>query len=125
MMQILLKASDREKGIFLVSDALAPIGLQDGVYPWDDRQIQVTDGTARLLDGTLSGTTLPLLQGVTNLVRWGVCDVDTAILLATEAPRKAIGLPGFSVGQKATLLRWREGKELTWQRIDLGSHFRF
>jgi N-acetylglucosamine-6-phosphate deacetylase len=120
MIQLLFKASDGEKGIFLVSDALAPIGLEDGLYPWDERQIRVTEGTARLADGTLAGTTLPLLEGVKNLVKWGVCGVEKGILLATEAPRKAISMTGFSVGQKATFLRWHEGEELTWQRIDLG-----
>lgn len=106
MIQLLLRAGCYEKGIFLVSDALAPIGLPDGIYPWDTRQIEVKNGTARLPDGTLSGTTLPLLVGVENLVRWGSCGVEEAITLATDAPRKAIGLPGLAVGQPAQLLRW-------------------
>ncbi|WP_414753905.1 N-acetylglucosamine-6-phosphate deacetylase [Anabaena sp. CCY 9910] len=117
MLQILLRAS---QGIFLVSDALAPLGLTDGVYPWDSRQIEVQGGTARLPDGTLSGTTLPLLVGVENLVNWEICDVETALLLATDAPRKAIGLPGMTPGQPANLLRWHwdsHGKKLTWQRL--------
>lgn len=118
MLQILLRASS-EKGLFLVSDALSPLGLPDGVYPWDTRQIEVKNGTARLPDGTLSGTTLPLLVGVQNLVKWG-CDVETAIILATEAPRQAIGLPGISPNQPAKLLRWHwdeATKQLTWQRL--------
>ena len=106
MLEIVLRASNYDRGIFLVSDALSPIGLADGVYPWDERQITVTKGTARLADGTLSGTTLPLLVGVDNLVKWG-CDIEAAIAMATESPRKAIGLPGISVGQQANLLRWR------------------
>ncbi|MBH8563341.1 N-acetylglucosamine-6-phosphate deacetylase [Nostoc sp. CENA67] len=117
MLQILLRAS---KGLFLVSDALAPLGLPDGVYPWDSRQIEVKNGTARLPDGTLSGTTLPLLVGVQNLVKWGICDVETAILLATDAPRQALALPGITKSQAANLLRWHwdEGTtELTWQRL--------
>ena len=120
MIQLLLRAGDYEKGLFLVSDALAPLGLPDGVYPWDTRQIEVKAGTARLADGTLSGTTLPLLVGVENLVKWGVCNVEKAINLATEAPRKAINLPGISVGQSTQLLRWhlKEGtNQLTWQRL--------
>jgi N-acetylglucosamine-6-phosphate deacetylase len=125
VMRVLLRASDPGTSVFLVSDALAPVGLGDGSYPWDDRQIQVTGGTARLADGTLAGTTLPLLQGVVNLVRWGVCDVPTAIAMGTETPRKAIGLPGFAAGRAATLLRWHAGEELTWQRIDLGEHLPF
>ncbi|MEH2273049.1 MAG: N-acetylglucosamine-6-phosphate deacetylase [Nostoc sp.] len=120
MLQILLRASYQEKGLFFVSDALSPLGLPDGVYPWDSRQIEVKNGTARLADGTLSGTTLPLLVGVQNLVKWGICDVETAILLATDAPRQAIGLPGIAKSQPANLLRWHwdeATKELTWQRL--------
>ncbi|MEH2182899.1 N-acetylglucosamine-6-phosphate deacetylase [Nostoc sp.] len=120
MLQILLRASYQEKGLFLVSDALSPLGLSDGIYPWDSRQIAVQNGTARLADGTLSGTTLPLLVGVQNLVKWGICDVETAILLATDAPRQAIGLPGIAKSQPANLLRWHwdeATKELAWQRL--------
>ena len=120
MLKILLRASNFESGIFLVSDALAPIGLADGIYPWDSRQIEVIQGTARLPDGTLSGTTLPLLVGVKNLVEWGICDVGQAIAMATESPRQAIGLPGMSVGQPARFLRWHWNeieRILTWQRL--------
>ena len=120
MLQILLRASHQAQGLFLVSDALAPLGLPDGVYPWDSRQIEVKNGTARLLDGTLSGTTLPLLVGVQNLVNWGVCDLESAITLATNAPRKAINLPGIISSPAANLLRWyrdENTKQLTWQRL--------
>ncbi|GAB1542047.1 N-acetylglucosamine-6-phosphate deacetylase [Scytonema sp. NUACC21] len=131
VLQILLRASipDAQKeihqslwdGLFLVSDALAPLGLPDGVYPWDNRQIEVTQGTARLFDGTLSGTTLPLLTGVQNLVKWEICNVDRAISLATAAPRSAIGLPTILYSASATqLLRWHlkeSTKELSWQRL--------
>ncbi len=111
-----------EGKIFLVSDALAPIGLPDGVYPWDTRQIEVKNGTAQLSDGTLAGTTRPLLTGVENLVQWGVCEVGEAIALATEAPRIAISLPGFAAGQPAQLLRWHLDEttsKLTWERLIL------
>lgn len=130
MLQILLGASHSPLdkggkggiGLFLVSDALSPLGLPDGVYPWDSRQIEVKNGTARLADGTLSGTTLPLLVGVQNLVKWGICDVETAIALACDAPRKAIGLSGMDANQPANLLRWRwdeATKQLTWQRLSI------
>lgn len=129
MLELLLKAGGYEQGIFLVSDALAPLGLPDGFYPWDKRQIKVKNGTAQLPDGTLAGTTLPLLAGVQNLVRWGICDVESgiafgvgeAIALATEAPRQAINLSGLDLGTSATqLLRWHldeSTKKLTWERL--------
>ena len=118
MLEIVLKASNYDRGIFIVSDALSPMGLPDGVYPWDEREITVTKGTARLADGTLSGTTLPLLTGVSNLVGWG-CDIEKAIAMATESPRKAIDLSGMAIGQTASLLRWywNEQQHLSWTRI--------
>jgi N-acetylglucosamine-6-phosphate deacetylase len=117
MLQILLAASQFDQGLFLVSDALAPLGLPDGVYPWDSRQIEVINGTARLPDGTLSGTTLPLLAGVQNLVSWGICDVEAAISLATIAPRQAMGIEPW-IGQPiAQLLRWSAQPILRWTRL--------
>lgn len=117
MLQILLAASQFDQGLFLVSDALAPLGLPDGVYPWDSRQIEVTNGTARLADGTLSGTTLPLLAGVQNLVNWGICDVERAIALATVAPRQAIDIEPW-IGQRSSrLLRWNTTPNLTGKRL--------
>jgi N-acetylglucosamine-6-phosphate deacetylase len=117
ILKILIRASEN---LFLVSDALAPLGLPDGIYPWDSRQIEIINGTARLQDGTLAGTTLPLLVGVQNLVKWGICDVETAISLATDAPRQAINLPKFAPNQAAHLLRWKWdeiSKQLTWKRL--------
>lgn len=120
MLEIIIKASSYDRGIFLVSDALAPIGLPDGVYPWDEREIEVIRGTAKLPDGTLSGTTLSLLVGVKKLVKWG-CDPGKAIAMATESPRKALKLPGISIGQSANLVRWHwveQTKDLAWKRLN-------
>lgn len=120
MLKLLLQACP-QAGLFLVSDALSPLGLPDGDYPWDDRTITVTQGTARLPDGTLSGTTRPLLSGVTNLVKWGCCSPAQAIALATEAPRQAMGIessPGeLHLNQ---FLRWTyqpSRQDLTWERL--------
>jgi N-acetylglucosamine-6-phosphate deacetylase len=122
MLKILLRAGNYSEGLFLVSDALSPLGLPDGKYPWDRREIEVIDGTARLPDGTLAGTTRSLLVGVQNLVKWGSCDVSNAIALATTSPRQAIGLNDHNdhyVGQTANLLRWHLDLEqgLSWSRL--------
>jgi N-acetylglucosamine-6-phosphate deacetylase len=119
MLKLLVRSGEYSKGLFLVSDALSPLGLPDGKYPWDRREIEVIEGTARLADGTLSGTTRSLLVGVQNLVKWGVCDIGEAIALATTAPRRAINLPHEYIGQSANLLRWHCNSELEldWHRI--------
>ncbi|MGB0561254.1 MAG: N-acetylglucosamine-6-phosphate deacetylase [Spirulinaceae cyanobacterium] len=127
MLHLLLRAGEFSKGLFLVSDALAPIGLTDGMYPWDSRQITVKQGTARLPDGTLSGTTLPLLVGVENLVKWGLCTpaaaiapcaLPEAIALATTSPRQALSLPA-DMPQSQLLWHWQpETQTLSWQRTE-------
>jgi len=86
MIQLLLRAGCYEQGVFF-SDALAPLGLPDGIYPWDKRQIIVKNGTARLPDGTLDDTAL--LVGAQNLVRWGTCEVGSAIALPSHPDKRS------------------------------------
>ena len=107
MLDILLRSSG-SAGLFLVSDALSPLGLPDGDYPWDCRTITVKNGTARLPDGTLSGTTRDLFYGALNLVQWGLCDLEQAIILSTISPRGAIAEPEKTdlMGSVARFLRW-------------------
>lgn len=105
----------------LVSDALAPYGLGDGAHRWDERLLLVQDGSCRLEDGTLAGTTLPLLEGVARLARWGV-SADQAIAAATLHPRRVLGdgrpLETLLLGRPLdTCLRWQQGEGgLTWRR---------
>ncbi|MFN9645158.1 MAG: N-acetylglucosamine-6-phosphate deacetylase [Cyanobacteriota bacterium] len=104
----------------LVSDALAPYGLGEGEHRWDERLLLVQDGSCRLEDGTLAGTTLPLLEGAIRLARWGV-PPDQAIAGATLHPRRVLGdhrpLEALLVGRPlASCLRWRtEEEELFWE----------
>jgi N-acetylglucosamine-6-phosphate deacetylase len=111
MVKLLYRMTNK---IFLVSDALAPLGLPDGVYPWDERPITVTNGTARLPDGTLSGTTVPLLDTVNNLVKWHICEPEQAINFAIAAPRMAINMPLDSTNQRLAWYQTDSG-QLTWQ----------
>ena len=103
----------------LVSDALAPYGLEDGEHRWDERVLLVQNGTCRLEDGTLAGVTLPQLDGVKRLARWSG-DPGAAIWGATVTPRRVIGkaqtIDEALIGQPLTdQLRWTmAGEELHW-----------
>ncbi len=101
--------------LFIVSDALAPLGLPEGVHPWDHRSMTIQDGTARLADGTLCGSTQSLLSAVPRLVRWGVCSLSEAITLATLVPRRLLGLG--AVPPQA--IAWQQGSsgEISWHRV--------
>ena len=119
-MAVLLQRLAPEQ-VVLVSDALAPYGLADGIHRWDERALIVENGSCRLEDGTLAGVTLPLLEGVRRLVSWGG-DADRAIAAATVLPRRTLGQPptieaqllGQPLGET---LRWSgTGAELHWRR---------
>ena len=108
--------------VVLVSDALAPYGLEAGRHRWDARLLLVEDGSCRLEDGTLAGTTLPLLEGVVRLAHWSGAPAE-AIAAATVLPRRVLGddrpveemLVGMPLGEA---LRWSLAGEggLQWQR---------
>jgi N-acetylglucosamine-6-phosphate deacetylase len=107
--------------VVLVSDALAPYGLEEGLHRWDERVLIVENGSCRLEDGTLAGVTLPLLEGVRRLARWSG-DADGAIAAATVLPRRLIGeatgcgnqLLGQPLGES---LRWNgPAADLRWRR---------
>ena len=108
--------------VVLVSDALAPYGLEEGLHRWDERVLIVENGSCRLEDGTLAGVTLPLLEGVRRLAHWSG-DADAAIAAATVLPRRLIGegegcgaqLLGRPLGET---LRWSgSARDLHWRRV--------
>jgi N-acetylglucosamine-6-phosphate deacetylase len=107
--------------LVLVSDALAPYGLGDGLHRWDDRVLIVEQGSCRLEDGTLAGVTLPLLETACRLALWSG-EAEPAIAAATLHPRRLLGderpieqqLLGLPL---AETLRWSgEAGNLRWQR---------
>ena len=109
--------------LVLVSDAIAPYGLKDGKYKWDKRFVVSENGTCRLENGTLAGSTLPLLKTCKNLARWTGYP-PSAIWSATIAPRvvleKEQKVYDYLLGKPLNqLLRWTmssEQNELSWQR---------
>ncbi|MBW0173135.1 MAG: N-acetylglucosamine-6-phosphate deacetylase [Vulcanococcus sp.] len=104
----------------LVSDALAPYGLADGVHRWDERALIVEQGSCRLEDGTLAGVTLPLLEAVRRLAGWSG-EAGQAIAAATVLPRRLLGAPSSAAEQLhgrplAQCLRWSgAASDLRWQ----------
>lgn len=107
--------------VVLVSDALAPYGLADGVHRWDERALIVEKGSCRLEDGTLAGVTLPLLEAVRRLASWSG-EAGQAIAAATLLPRRVLGeqrrIQELLLGQPLNhCLRWSgPAEDLRWQR---------
>jgi N-acetylglucosamine-6-phosphate deacetylase len=75
----------------LVTDASAAAGAGDGHTTLGGWQLVVRDGVPRLADGTLAGSTVPLLGQVTSLVRAGR-PLDHAVNLASLHPARYLGI---------------------------------
>jgi len=107
--------------IFLVSDALAPYGLNTSQFQWGNRSLQIQQGICRLKDGTLSGTTISLLDGCRRFAKW-TGNPSSAIWASTVSPRlilqKGKKIQDFLIGQSLKrLLRWNLSscsKSLNW-----------
>lgn len=80
----------------LVTDAIAAALCGDGEYRLGDRTVFVSEGAARLADGTLAGSVLTLDQAVRNLTSLGV-PWELAVGAATAAPARAIGRSDLGV----------------------------
>jgi len=76
----------------LVTDALSPAGMPDGAYDLGGRQVEVTNGVARLADsGSIAGSTLTMDGALRRAVETGHPLVDACRMVATT-PAAAIGL---------------------------------
>lgn len=76
--------------IALVTDAMAAAGAADGTYELGTLHAEVTDGIARLADGTIAGSTLTQDAALRIAVAAGV-PLPTAVHALTAAPARAIG----------------------------------
>jgi len=93
--------------LILITDALAGLGMPPGRYIVAGREY-VSDGTSgRLLDGTLTGSLLPLNLALRNVVEKVGLEPAVAVQLATLNPARALGfeasLGRVEVGRAADL----------------------
>ena len=67
-----VKGCDR---IILITDSISATGLEDGEYELGGLRVFVKDGTARLEDGTLAGSTLTFSRGLRNFREFTGCSL--------------------------------------------------
>lgn len=79
-------------GLNLVSDAMAALGMPPGRYFLNDFEVFVTKTEARLADGTLAGSVLPLDAAVRNLIDFTGCGLSEALATVTTTPADLLGL---------------------------------
>ncbi|HEX9991073.1 MAG TPA: N-acetylglucosamine-6-phosphate deacetylase [Chloroflexia bacterium] len=76
----------------LVTDAMAALGMSDGIYKLADQDVIVAGEAARLADGRLAGSVLTLDQAVRNLISFAGCSPCDAISTVTTVPASLLGM---------------------------------
>lgn len=85
-------AAKGPREVSLVSDAMAALGMAPGRYRLNEFDVIVTEKDARLADGTLAGSVLPLDQAVRNLIAFTGCTLPEALATVTTTPADLLGI---------------------------------
>lgn len=89
-LRITFKALGEDRTV-VISDAMMAAGLKDGEYTLGGQKVIKKDGAARLVDGTLAGSSTNLFDEFKNLISFGI-PVKHAIKSVTINPARAIGV---------------------------------
>jgi N-acetylglucosamine-6-phosphate deacetylase len=90
-LRVALKAKPRGK-VFLVTDAMPPVGAADPSYVLNGETIVLRDGICRAASGTLAGSALSMIEAVRNAVDMLRVPLDEAVRMASTYPADFLGL---------------------------------
>ncbi|MFN7024939.1 MAG: N-acetylglucosamine-6-phosphate deacetylase [Pseudorhizobium sp.] len=91
-MKIALKAKQGPGRIFVVTDAMSPIGTDMTRFTLNGREILRRDGRLTLADGTLAGADIDMLASLHFLHRELELPLDEALRMVSSYPAEAVGL---------------------------------
>ena len=78
--------------VVLITDCIMAGGLEDGEYSLGGQAVTVAGGAARLLDGTLAGSTHSLIKAVENVRKHTALSLPEVVRMATLTPAASIGI---------------------------------
>jgi len=125
--QLLARAKGKD-GVALVTDSIGATGLDDGDYFFEEQQVTLEDGAARLSDGTLAGSTLTMDAAVTNFARCADITWEDAVHCATAVPARLLGMAdhtgAVAVGMDADLVAFTSDRRVAWTMVGGSVEFR-
>lgn len=90
-LRVALKAKPRGK-VFLVTDAMPPVGAADPSFLLDGETIIARDGICQTAGGTLAGSALSMIDAVRNAIGMLGVPLDEAVRMASTYPAEFLGL---------------------------------
>jgi N-acetylglucosamine-6-phosphate deacetylase len=102
------------EGLILVTDAMRLAGMPDGTYDWTNGSRIVKAGPLLTLEenGKIAGSSIQLMDCVTNFLNWTGASVPEALKAVTETPARMLGVQDV----KGTL---KEGADADLVVLDL------
>ncbi|MGF9565188.1 N-acetylglucosamine-6-phosphate deacetylase [Neorhizobium sp. JUb45] len=91
-MSVALRAKQGQGRIFIVTDAMSPIGTDVTSFTLNGREILRRDGRLTLADGTLAGADIDMLSSVRFVHEKLGLPLEEAVRMATVYPAEAIGI---------------------------------
>jgi N-acetylglucosamine-6-phosphate deacetylase len=78
--------------ICLITDCMMAGGLSDGEYVLGELKVTVKDSVCRISNGSLAGSTLRLIDGVKNFIKFTGVDPLDSVHCASLVPARILGL---------------------------------
>ena len=108
--RLLIRAKGAAKAV-AITDAMEAAGVPEGRYALGGYRVEVKNGEARLMNGTLAGSVLTLRKALENLIhRFGIAPED-AVRMCTQTPAESIGedkAGRITPGAPLPLTRWSQ-----------------
>lgn len=108
---VALKLFYQNKGpdkALLITDSMQAVDLEDGKYELGGLDVFVKEGSARLEDGTLAGSTLTMEKAVKNIIELAGASLENASKMASLNPARLLGLDyrkgSIALGKDADLV---------------------
>lgn len=90
-LRLALRAKPRGR-LFLVTDAMPPVGAAEPDFHWSHRRMRVRDGRCETEDGTLAGSVLDMASAVRNATAELGLPLEEALRMASAYPAAFLGL---------------------------------
>ncbi len=114
--RLALKAKPKGK-VFLVTDAMPPVGTKDTKFAFFDRTVYLHNGKLTSTTGELAGSVLDMATAVRNCVNYLHVPLSEALKMASLYPAKYIGLPAqygrLVVGSRADFVEFNDQQQVT------------
>lgn len=91
----MVKFAYRMKGperLTVITDAMRAKGLSDGAYELGGQAVEVKEGAARLMNGSLAGSVLTMDQALRNIIAFTGCSLEQAVQMTSVNQAEEFGL---------------------------------